>query len=105
MRASFDFDLAMQETIKTISGMIKGELEELDRRSRRYIKVLRYIANGADTWSKIKNMLAMNDDAISDSRLYEFLSNLEKMCWISKEKNEKIQYSITDLMVKGVIAK
>lgn len=100
-----NFDLAMEETLKTISGMIKGELEELDRKSRRYIKVLKYIAKGADTWSKIKNMLAMNGDTISDSRLYETLNNLEKMCWISKEKSEKILYKIADPVVRGVIGR
>ncbi len=96
---SQDFELAMQETLKIISGMIEGELKELDRKSQRYVKVLKYIANGANTWSKIKNMLIANDDVISDSRLYEILNNLEKMCWISKKKGEKILYNITDSVV------
>ncbi len=98
-----NFDLAMQETLKTISGMIKGELEELDRKSRRYIKVLKYIASGADTWSKIKRMFIVNNDVISDSRLYDLLNNLEKMCWTSKEKGEKTLYKITDPVVKKVL--
>ncbi len=98
-----DFNIAMKETIKTITGMIKGELEELDRKSRRYVKTLKYVANGADTWSKIKNTFIANGDALSDSRLFEILSNLEKMCWLSKEKGEKTRYSITDSVVKHVI--
>lgn len=100
-----DFDLAMEETLKTISGMIKGELKELDRKSRRYVKALKYIANGANTWSKIKNVFAANSDEISDSRLYEILNNLEKMCWIGKEKGEKSLYDIVDSVVKNAILK
>ncbi len=98
-----DFDAAMGETLKTITGMIKGELEELSGKSRRYVKALKYIASGADTWSKIKNIFAINGDIISDSRLFEILTNLEKMCWVKKEKGEKVIYTVVDPMVRHVV--
>ncbi len=98
---SGDVNEALNSTIKTISVMLEGEIEELNRRSRRYAEVLKVLSGGPKTWSGIRDAFFANADPLSDSRLYDALTNLEKMCWIKKENN---LYEVIDPVMNRVIA-
>jgi AAA+ ATPase superfamily predicted ATPase len=100
---TLDFDKAMEGTFQSLSGMVKGEIEELRRKSERYIEILKYISNDINTWSALRNSFFAKGDTISDSRLYEALKNLEKMNWIKQGSDQK--YEIIDDVLKEILKK
>ncbi len=99
-----DLDKAIKSTFQSISGMVNGEIEELKSRSPRYVEILKYISNGINTWSALKNTFFAKGDTISDSRLYETLKNLEKMTWI-KQENNRGEYAIIDSVLQEILKK
>jgi len=99
-----DLDMAIKSTFQGLSGMIEGEMRELERKSPRYVQTLAYISNGINTWSGLKNAFFAKGDTISDSRLYEILKNLEKMTWIKQERTGE-KYEIIDNVLKEILKK
>ncbi|CAB48985.1 AAA family ATPase [Pyrococcus abyssi] len=95
-----DFGRAMKRTLEVAKGLIMGELEELRRRSPRYVDILRAIALGYNRWSLIRDYLAVKGTKIPEPRLYALLENLKKMNWIVEEDNT---YKIADPVVATVL--
>ncbi|HEW92771.1 MAG TPA: ATP-binding protein [Thermotogaceae bacterium] len=91
---------ALKSMYHTLEGLIKNELSELSKRSERYEKVLKLIAQGINTWSQLKNWFYSKNDRISDSRLQNLLINLMKLSYISKSKEG---YEIIDPVLKDLL--
>jgi len=91
--------LALEEVYRTMEVLMKKEIDELERRSRRYLKILKLVSLGINTWTGLKNYFYSSGDKISDSRLYELLQSLMKMTFI--EGKEK--YKIVDLALEEVL--
>jgi len=88
-----DVRRALEEVFLTMGALFEKELEELDRRSKRYRTILKLIASGVKKWSDIKRYFISKGDPISDSRLYSLILNLEKMSFVEKTRDG---YEITD---------
>ncbi len=73
-----DFDKAMENVIVKAEKLLKGELRELDRRSKRYLLILKAIAMGFNRWESIKDYVEARSGRISNTRLADLLKNLEK---------------------------
>lgn len=95
-----DFEKAMEATLNVAKGLLFGELEELERRSRRYTEILRAIALGYNRWSLIRDYLAVKGMRTPEPRLYELLKNLKKMGWIEEENGE---YRLADPVIKLIL--
>nr|WP_206205935.1 ATP-binding protein [Thermococcus sp. JdF3] len=91
------FQEAMNATLEVAKGLIFGELSELEKRSRRYIGILRAIAMGYNRWSLIRDYLELKKMRTPEPRLHELLKNLKKMGWVEEKNGE---YSLTDPLVK-----
>lgn len=91
------FKEAMNATLEVAKGLIFGELSELEKRSRRYIGILRAIAMGYNRWSLIRDYLELKKMRTPEPRLHELLKNLKKMGWVEEKNGE---YSLTDPLVK-----
>ncbi len=94
---SRDFEKAIGRTLETARGLILGELRELERRTSRYVEILRAIALGYNRWSILRDYLEVKGVRTPEPRLYELLKNLRKMGWIT-EKNGT--YQLTDPLTK-----
>lgn len=94
------FQRAIERTLEVARGLVMGELEELRRRSPRYVDILRAIALGYNRWSLIRDYLAVRGAKIPDPRLYALLGNLKKMSWVTEEGDI---YRITDPVVATVL--
>ena len=97
---------AINETLIKGSALVKEELSELYNRSKRYKYVLEAIANGLNTWSKIKRyLLAKELKPIYDSALHEILLMLQKMGLIEKRLSPQgdIIYAITDPVIEYTV--
>ena len=94
------FQRAIERTLEVARGLVMGELEELRRRSPRYVDILRAIALGYNRWSLIRDYLAVRGTRVPDPRLYALLKNLKKMSWITEEESI---YRITDPVVATVL--
>ncbi|GAB6101078.1 ATP-binding protein [Thermococcus atlanticus] len=92
-----DFQRAMESTLNIAKGLLLGELSELERRSRRYIGILRAIALGYNRWSLIRDYLELKKMRTPEPRLHELLKNLKKMGWIEEENGE---YRLTDPLLR-----
>jgi len=95
-----DFEKAMGATLNVAKGLLFGELGELERRSRRYMGILRAIALGYNRWSLIRDYLAVKGMRTPEPRLYELLKNLKKMGWADEENGA---YKLTDPVVKLIL--
>ncbi|WP_372883663.1 AAA family ATPase [Pyrococcus kukulkanii] len=73
-----DFERAIKATFDVARGLLVGELRELERRSRRYVQILRAIALGYNRWSLIRDYLTLKGMETPEPRLYELLKNLKK---------------------------
>lgn len=93
-------DEALQEVFSTMRPMFEKELSELSKRSPRYMKILKAVANGASSWSSLKNVLHAEGDFISDSRLYEALETLRKMSLIEKTSDG---YKISNKLLEKLL--
>lgn len=93
-------DEALQEVFPIMQSMLEKELSELSKRSPRYMKILKAIANGANSWSSLKNILHAEGDFISDSRMYEALEKLQKMSLIEKTSDG---YKISDKLLEKLL--
>ncbi|MFA4719469.1 AAA family ATPase [Pyrococcus kukulkanii] len=94
-----DFDRAIKATFDVARGLLVGELRELERKSRRYVQILRAIALGYNRWSLIRDYLTLKGMKTPEPRLYELLKNLKKMGWVEEENGE---YKLTDPVV-GIV--
>ncbi len=97
---------AIKETFLKGSALVREELSELYNRSNRYRYVLEAIANGLNTWSKIKRyLLARELKPIYDSALHEILLILQKMGLVEKKLSPQgdIIYAITDPVVEYTV--
>ncbi len=88
----------VDEVLEIASGMVLEELKHfLEPRyqaAKRYLAILRAVAQGFDTWSKIKKFLEVEEGSkVSDSDLYLLLKNLLDASILRKEDNE---YRIAD---------
>ena len=82
---------------------LKHFLELRYQAAKRYVTILKAIAQGFNTWSKIKRFLEIEEGArISDSDLYLLLKNLIDASIIRKSDNE---YIIQDPVLKHAILK
>ncbi len=97
---SGNFERALDRTLETARGLILGELRELERRTPRYVEILRGIALGYNRWSLLRDYLEVKGVRTPEPRLYELLKNLRKMGWIM-EKNGT--YQLTDPLTKIVL--
>ncbi|WP_297481287.1 ATP-binding protein [Thermococcus sp.] len=97
-----DFDNALKASLEVAKALVLGEISELERRSRRYIQILRAIALGYDRWGLIRDYLEVKGMKTPEPRLYELLRNLEKMGWVEKEDG---RYSLTDPVVRLILSK
>ena len=97
---------ALEGVMKRAEDFLKGELKELEKRSPRYVLILKAIARGYDRWELIKDYLERNSKRVPNSRLAELLRNLEKMSWIVPElKDGRKKYKIIDPVVERVLRK
>ena len=95
-----DFNAALDGVVKKAKELVKGEIKELEKKSRRYGLILQAISLGFDHWEKIKKYVEINDRNIPNSRLAALLKNLESMSWIEVINGK---YKIIDPVVKRVI--
>ncbi|OAA31824.1 hypothetical protein AT15_03060 [Kosmotoga arenicorallina S304] len=79
---------ALEAAYKVARITLKKELKELEKRSPRYITVLKYIASGAKKFSNIQKAFQVNGETISKSRIHDALDILRKTGWIEKKDNE-----------------
>lgn len=69
-----------QRVLKVAVSLASDEIKNLRKISKRYITVLKCIAQGNDSWSKLKNCVErIEGSSISSSILSNVLNNLEKM--------------------------
>lgn len=95
---------ALEKTLQNALSLIMSELSELEKRSERYITILKAISLGINRWSRIKEYVEARDGSITNARLSALLRNLEKMSWIRSElKNGKKVYKIVDPVVERII--
>ena len=95
-----DKDMALREVYSLMEGLFKKEMNELEKRSPRYTTILQLIAQGINTWTMIKNHFIAKGDMISDSRLSDLLTTLEKMSLIEKMQN---MYRIVDPVFERIL--
>lgn len=93
-------DKALDEVFHTAKALFEKELSELKKRSPRYLSILKYIAQGANNWSALKNVCYANRDFVADSRLYSLLGTLEKMSLIEKTAKG---YKIVDPVLEKLL--
>ena len=99
-----DLERALQDVIVKAEKFLKGELKELERRSRRYVLILKAIARGVDRWEMIKDFVSVRGGKIQNARLAELLRNLEKMGWIRKIYERDVRrYEVVDPVVLRVL--
>ena len=99
-----DFDKAIEGVLVKAEKFLEGELRELERRSRRYLLILKAIAIGFDRWELIKDYVEARSGKVSNTRLANLLRNLEKMSWIRKTYHDDIKrYEIIDPVVVRVL--
>ncbi|NJE04057.1 ATP-binding protein [Thermococcus sp. MV11] len=85
-------------------GFLRGELEELRRRSPRYVLILEAIARGHNRWELIRDYLSSRGQRVPNSRLAGLLRNLEKMSWIEEDFSSGVKrYRITDPVIERVL--
>lgn len=75
---------ALAEVFDTARILFEEELDELKRRSPRYLFILKQLAQGVNSWFSLKNLFHAKGDFVSDSNLYSLLKTLEKMSFIEK---------------------
>lgn len=95
----------IMETFTQGAKLVKGELEELFQRSRRYRHILESIALGRRRWSEIKSYIVSKElQPISDPALHELLLNLQKMGIIEKkQEGGEVTYRITDSIIEYAV--
>ncbi|CAB50079.1 AAA family ATPase [Pyrococcus abyssi] len=95
---------ALERTLQNALSLIRSELSELERRSERYVAILKAISLGINRWSKIKEYVEAKHGSITNARFSALLKNLEKMSWIRAElKDGRKVYRIVDPVVERVI--
>ncbi len=105
-RRRVDHEL-VDEVVEIASGIVLEELKHfLEARyqaAKRYVTILRAIAQGFDTWSRIKTFLEVSEGSrISDSDFYLLLRNLLDASIIRKEGD---RYAIADPVLAHAILK
>jgi len=98
---------SLEEAIESVMvkarKFLEGELRELEKRSERYLLILKAIASGVDRFSMIKEYVRARSGTLQNPRLAEQLKNLEKMGWIRKIHGKETRYEITDPVVLKVL--
>ena len=79
-----DVEHAVDEVYSVLFGMVERDLRELAKRSDRYVQALRYIADGAGSWTMIRKLFRGDGDDVGNSALSNCLTVLEKMTWIRR---------------------
>jgi len=95
-----DFERALDMTMRKARALIREELLELEKRSRRYSLILHAVAMGLTSWSMIKEYVEAKAGPVTNARLSELLRNLKKMGWITRENRK---YRIIDPVVERVL--
>ncbi len=94
---------ALAKVFEEGSKILADELERLVARSRRrYIHVLKAIANGVDRWGEIKSYVSAKGERVSDTILSSLLRNLVKLGLVEKQGET---YSIPDPIELRMIKK
>ncbi len=89
---------AVNKVLHEGSKLVLSELEKIIAPSRRrYLAILKAIAQGAESWSDIKAYVTVRTGHISDKRFTELLKKLAKYGYIAKENNK---YRILDPIVR-----
>mgnify|MGYP000885904771 FL=1 len=97
-----DKETALREVYSLMEGLFKKEMNELEKRSPRYMTILQLVAQGVNTWTMLKNYFLAKGDMISDSRLSELLRTLEKMSLIEKtQSGYRILDPVFEKILKG----
>lgn len=92
---------ALQKIYTEGSKITLAELERLIEKSRsRYTQILKAIANGADSWSNIKDYVILKSGKISDARFTGLIESLIKFGFIEKVESK---YSISDPILSYAI--
>ena len=95
-------EMALKEVYSLMEGPFKKEMNELEKRSSRYTIILKLVAQGINTWTMLKNHFLAKGDMISDSRLFELLTTLEKMSLIEKtQSGYRILDPVFERILKG----
>jgi len=97
---------AVRETLSIGANLVAKELDELYQRSKRYKYVLEAIAQGLNTWSKIKRYIVATElKPVHDSALSQILLALQKMGIIEKKLGEtsELEYRITDPVIEYAV--
>lgn len=97
------FEEAMESVVTKARKFLEGELRELEKRSKRYLLILKAISSGIDRWTMIKDYVSAKSGAIPNARLAEHLKNLEKMGWIRKVHGRGTRYGVVDPVVLRVL--
>ncbi|CUX77065.1 Function Code: 16.1 Conserved Hypothetical [Thermococcus chitonophagus] len=99
-----DHRKALERTFQSAQSLIRSELAELEKRSERYLEILKAISLGINRWSKIKEYVETKEGHITNARFSSLLKNLGRMSWIKAElHNGKKTYKIVDPVVEKVI--
>jgi len=98
-----DFEKAIENVLIKAEKFLEGELKELEKKSHRYILILKAISLGFNRWESIKEFIESHDKRVPNSRLAVLIKNLEKMSWIRAEYGEKKRYKIVDPVVEKVL--
>ncbi|HQO06097.1 MAG TPA: ATP-binding protein, partial [Fervidobacterium sp.] len=97
-----DKEMTLKEVYSLMEGLFKKEMNELEKRSSRYTIILKLVAQGINTWTMLKNHFLAKGDMISDSRLFELLTTLEKMSLIEKtQSGYRILDPVFERILKG----
>ncbi len=101
-----NFEAAIRDVEAKAEKFLEGELKELEKRSRRYVLILKAVARGVDRWEMIKDYVSARAGKIQNARLAELLRNLEKMGWIRKVYEDGVRrYEIVDPVILRVLRK
>ncbi len=91
---------AIAKVFEEGSRLVLEELERVIAPSRkRYLVILKAVAQGASSWSDIKTHVMARTGYISDKRFTDLLKNLVKYGYLVKENN---RYRIPDPVVRHV---
>ncbi len=98
------YDKAIEKSVEMAEKLVKREIEELRIRSENHIKVLKAVAFGTNTFSKIKKYIEINYGNINDQTLSKNLQLLTKQGFLEYkyDKGSKV-YFIPDPIVSKVV--
>ncbi len=99
-----DYKNALRDATKMAEGLIKLEIEELNKRSENYKNVLKAVAFGMENFSNIRKYIKLNYGDITDQTLSNNINSLVKQCFLKYQyKDGSKVYAIPDPILRKVI--